>query len=119
MNIFSKAALIGTLGAALAAGTMSSSALAYGVAIGPASSGSWSIALADYEPGANPDNPIYLGPGQTWSGNLTANSNGEIKYYNPRANGALGAQLLACDSGGTAAVTATVNADGSFRITCD
>ncbi len=120
MNIFAKAAIVGALAPALAAGTLTS-ALADETARGVANGADWSVAIsAEYTPGVQPVDPIYLAAGQSWSGLVELNADGELKFYVPRADGGLGARWLFCGVDDTDAVgaTVTVHADGSFVVAC-
>jgi hypothetical protein len=121
MNIFAKAALVGTLGSALAAGTLTGSAFAVERAHGIANGAAWSVAISeDYTTGVRPVDAIYLAAGQSWSGTVALNGDGELKYYTPRADGGLTARWLFCGVEGAGAMnaTVTVDADGSFTVAC-
>jgi hypothetical protein len=121
MNVFAKAAIAGTLAAALAAGTFAGSAFAVERAHGLANGAAWSVAISpEYTTGVRPVDAVYLGAGQSWTGTVELNSDGELKFYVPRADGALGARWLFCGVEGAGAMdaTVTVDADGSFTVAC-
>ena len=121
MNIFAKAAIVGTIGSVLAAGTLAGSAFAVERAHGLANGAGWSVAISpEYTTGVRPVDAVYLTAGQSWSGTVELNNDGELKYYVPRGDGGLGAHWLFCGVEGAGAMdaTVTVDADGSFTVAC-
>lgn len=121
MNIFSKAAIVGSLGAALAAGIVAPAAYAAESTRGAATTASWSMAIApDYTTGNQPTDAIYLTAGDSWSGTVELNGDGDLKYYLPNDRGGMTAEFLFCgvEGAGAMSVDVTVAADGSFVLTC-
>jgi hypothetical protein len=114
MNILAKYAVAATFATALTLGTISTAQAERAMGLGDPTS--WSVAIStEYTTGIRPVSPVYLSAGDSWSGSVERNGDGEIKFYVPRRNGSLGARWLECDSSG---VTINVAVDGSFVVTC-
>ena len=120
MNAFSKTAIGGAVASALALSALAAPASAK-TALGLGSTAGWSVALStEYVIGPDPNELIHFTAGETWSGTVELNGDGEMKFYVPRSNGnGINARWLDCETLGAATATVEVHADGSFAVTCN